>query len=225
MANNTGLTGNETGAINSLVALARAGNPYAPAIDSYATTMLSGGGPDRTGLVNDAYRNYQANLEGTARGEMLDPNKNPWFSQVTQSIGNDVQNRLAGLYAGSGRDPAGAGNFGGWLGRGIAEGTAPIFSDAYNRERTNQLNAWNSLYGAGNTTGGLLSMANAGPGTDGSQFFLTFVPTPHLNGRHTVFGEVTEGMDVIRRIGTTPTGRQDRPVKDVVINSIKITRT
>ncbi len=70
---------------------------------------------------------------------------------------------------------------------------------------------------------GLLAMANAGPGTNGSQFFVTVAATPWLDGRHTIFGEVTEGYDVIEAIAGVATGDQDRPVDDVVIERIEVT--
>jgi peptidyl-prolyl cis-trans isomerase A (cyclophilin A) len=70
----------------------------------------------------------------------------------------------------------------------------------------------------------LLAMANAGPGTNGSQFFITVAPTTWLTGKHTIFGEVTRGTEVVDAISKARTGKQDRPAQDVVVSSIDIDR-
>jgi peptidyl-prolyl cis-trans isomerase A (cyclophilin A) len=71
---------------------------------------------------------------------------------------------------------------------------------------------------------GKLAMANAGPNTNGSQFFITVANTDWLTGKHTIFGEVVEGRDVVEQISKVARNRQDRPSKDVVVTSLTIER-
>jgi peptidyl-prolyl cis-trans isomerase A (cyclophilin A) len=72
---------------------------------------------------------------------------------------------------------------------------------------------------------GYLAMANAGPNTNGSQFFITVAPTPHLKGKHTIFGEVVEGQEIADAISEVPTGSANRPAEDVVLEEVIVSES
>jgi cyclophilin family peptidyl-prolyl cis-trans isomerase len=79
--------------------------------------------------------------------------------------------------------------------------------------------------GLAHTEAGIFSMANAGPNTGGSQFFITLAPTGWLDGKHAIFGKVTEGMDVVTAIGVTQTGMGDRPSEDIIMEKVTVNET
>ncbi|ORY05244.1 cyclophilin-like protein [Basidiobolus meristosporus CBS 931.73] len=91
---------------------------------------------------------------------------------------------------------------------GTGRGGASIYGESFEDEITRGLK---------HTGAGILSMANSGPNTNGSQFFITLAPTPWLDGKHTIFGRVSEGMKVVKRMGLVATDSSDRPKEDVKI--------
>jgi peptidyl-prolyl cis-trans isomerase A (cyclophilin A) len=146
--------------------------------------------------------NTVANFVGLAEGtkEWTDPRSNQKVKQPYYD--GSIFHRVIDGFMIQGGDP---------LGQGIG-GPGYNFADEFHPSLRH-------------SKAGILSMANRGPNTNGGQFFITLGPTPHLDDRHSVFGEVVSGMDIVRKIGSTPTGDRDRPKKDVVIQTVRIERS
>jgi hypothetical protein len=149
------LTETESGALGQLAANASAGNPWASQIGGVANTLLAGGGPDRTPMINGAYDQYRAALAPFARGDYVDPASDPALRSYLDVLKNDVSSQVNGMFAGAGRDLSGMNQQA--LARGITQAEAPVLLDAYNRALAGQRSAIDALYGAGGQTAGLLS--------------------------------------------------------------------
>jgi hypothetical protein len=148
------LNNTQLGALDSMQANASQGNPFAPQLMQNATDMIAGG-TDRTGLAQSGYDQYKAQMDPFARGDFVDPTKNPQLQAYLDIAANAARDRVNGQFAGVGRSMSGANNI--ETARGITEAMAPTLLNAYQGERANQMNAINGLYGGANTTTGILS--------------------------------------------------------------------
>jgi len=181
--------------------LATAGEKEKPVAEPLYATLKTNMGVIVIRLFDDKAPKTVENFVGLATGtkEWTDPRSG---QKVKQPLYNGtILHRVIPGFMIQGGDP---------LGRGTG-GPGYRFADEFHPElRHNKA--------------GILSMANAGPNTNGSQFFITLAPTPHLDNRHSVFGEVVQGQEVVVAIGNAPRGANDRPVKDAVLQEVVISR-
>jgi len=181
--------------------LATAGEKEKPVAEPLYATLKTNMGVIVIRLFDDKAPKTVENFVGLATGtkEWTDPRSG---QKVKQPLYNGtIFHRVIPGFMIQGGDP---------LGRGTG-GPGYRFADEFHPElRHNKA--------------GILSMANAGPNTNGSQFFITLGPTPHLDNRHSVFGEVVQGQEVVVAIGNAPRGANDRPVKDAVLQEVVISR-
>src|SRR5882762_5900507 len=167
-AGNTGINPTEQNAFGQLQSNAQGGYPYAGQLNSYVANLLGGGGANaQAGNVSGNLANYQNTLQPWASGAMGDPANNPALAQLLQTIRSDTTGAINQQFAGAGRDLSGMNQQA--IARGLAQGEAPALLNAQQMG----LSAAGSLYGAGNTTAGILSglnqqgLANQGVGTAG----------------------------------------------------------
>jgi len=155
----TGLTGAETGAIDTLSANAGQASQFAPQITDFAKSLLSGGGAtDQAGAVNQNYQRYQDQTNPLASNTNYNPYDTPGFKDALSTTISDITNATNGQFAAAGRDFSGMNSQ--TLGRGIMQGVAPTIAAQYNQNVNNQQGAAGNLYNAGNTNAGILSGLN-----------------------------------------------------------------
>jgi peptidyl-prolyl cis-trans isomerase A (cyclophilin A) len=167
-------------------------------------TLHTNRGPVRLTLFPDHAPKTVANFVGLAEGSKAYSRPNAKGGNEGPFYDGSIFHRVISGFMIQGGDPLGTG-------RG---GPGYEFGDEFHPELQ-----FNRPY--------LLAMANAGPGTNGSQFFITVGPQPHLNFKHTIFGEVAdqESRNVVDAIANTATGVADRPIEDVVVERVEISRT
>lgn len=169
LISNSGLSSASSGAIDQLQQSANQGNPYAGQIDAYTQNLLNGGGANaQAGNIQSGFDAYKAQTNPLASNTNYDPMQTPGLADALAALKSDISGSVNGQFAAAGRDSSGYNQQ--TLGRGLAQGLAPVIVDQYNKNVANQQNAAGNLYNASNTNGGLLaglnqqSLANQGQG-------------------------------------------------------------
>lgn len=149
---NTATTPQQAHAIASLSEAAGGLPNFGGAATKAVNNAFSTDTMPQQGMLGQSYQSYINNLGSTASGNELDPYKTPGFSDSLKSLTEGITNNVKGVYAGSGRDPTGAGSFAGSLGKGLMQGEAPIVQAQYNQNKQNQMDAASKLFQAGGAT-------------------------------------------------------------------------
>jgi hypothetical protein len=145
----------ESSALATLSGIGAAGNPFTSGISNVANTLLDGGGPDRTGVINDAYTNYLKAIAPLTNPANLDPRNTPGFSDALSATNSDITNQINSQFAAAGRDLSGMNTQ--TLARGLSQGEGQLISNQYNANADRLASTASNVYGAGATTTGILS--------------------------------------------------------------------
>lgn len=149
---NTGPTSGQTGALQDLKSTVSSLPDFSGQSAGAINDLFSSTTAPQVGMLSSALQQLQTNLGGTASGAELDPYSTPGFSDALSTAMGDITDRVKSVYAGSGRSPSGAGSFAGSLGRGLAEGVAPLISSQFNQNKANQFTANRDLFGGAGST-------------------------------------------------------------------------
>ena len=156
---NTSLTPQENAAIGGLAGSSNYISQFLPQTTDLANALLAGGDAQaQAPMISGAYQQYRGELNPYLQTSFLDPRSTPGFSDALAAANADITNQVNGMFAGAGRDLSGLNQQA--LARGLSQGEGQLIANQYNQNVANQLGAMGSLYGAGNTTAGLLSSLN-----------------------------------------------------------------
>lgn len=163
---NTSVTPGQSTALSNLNSSAAGIPNFGDAASGGVNQLFNSSTAPQVGMLNSGYDTLNKNIGSTADGSQLNPYSTPGFSDALGTMTNDITNQVKGVYAGSGRDPSGAGSFAQSLGRGLTQGEAPVIASQYNQNKQNQLNSAGTLYNASGTTAGNITGQNQVPLTN-----------------------------------------------------------